>query len=66
MSKAMKAKNVNVRQTKNWTRTLLSFPRITVGITDERTKTQAKADMKTIISTLEVSQAPTKGQNMLM
>lgn len=31
---------------------------------DERTKTQAKASMKTIMSILEVSQVPAEGKNV--
>ena len=48
----MKAKNVNVRQTKNWASTLLSLPRMIDGNADESTKTHAKADTKTIMPTL--------------
>jgi hypothetical protein len=43
MSSSETATKAKVRHRKNWRSTLLPFPRIIEGITDERTKIHAKA-----------------------
>ena len=58
----MKEAKVNVKTTRNWMSTLLFFPRITLGRTEDKTKTHAKAKMKTIISILENNQVPIGAQ----
>lgn len=49
MSSTETATNVIVRHRKNCRRTLLPFPRIIAGITDDKTKIHAKACMKVIV-----------------
>jgi hypothetical protein len=58
------ATNVKVKQIKNWSRTLLPFPRMTEGMTEDSTKIQAKAWMKTIISIRESSIPPAAGKRI--
>lgn len=60
------AAKAKVRQTKNCISTLLSFPKITDGIIEDSTKTQANACTNTTTSVWTFIHPPIDGENAAM
>jgi len=64
MSSTDTATSVIVKHRKNWRRTLLPFPRIIEGITEDKTKIHAKACMKTIVLIRRISSSAVWGKKL--
>jgi len=60
------ATKADVRQTKNCISVLLSFPKITEGISEDSTKTQANACINTVTPIWAIIHLPIDGQNAAM